>query len=305
MNNHSFSISEFAIATGGHYLDNDIMIAKIDQANNYLLNSIIEDMLLSRIREDISIALFVHTGEAVATLDYRTYTAKNNAILNIPPFRILTQCHVDNNFSGYLLIFSKDLIEETAFNRKPPVSITQLISVDKSPCRNFSKAENDVLKTCLDRIYYYLKHKEHRLRKELIINTFYTFILEVANIVFDETKEKAPAEKSIKKVYIQKFIELLVKHADKEHNPAFYADKLCISVQYLSIILKEVSGRTANTWIASYIVTRAKTMLRKPDMTIQQITEALNFSDQSSFGKFFKKHVGSSPKKYRENHIIY
>ena len=46
-------------------------------------------------------------------------------------------------------------------------------------------------------------------------------------------------------------------------------------------------------------------MLRKPDMTIQQITEALNFSDQSSFGKFFKKHVGSSPKKYRENHITY
>ena len=100
MNNHSFSISEFAIATGGHYLDNDIMIAKIDQANNYLLNSIMEDMLLSRIREDISISLFVHSGEAVATLDYRTYTAKDNAILNIAPFRILTQCHVDNNFSG-------------------------------------------------------------------------------------------------------------------------------------------------------------------------------------------------------------
>jgi AraC-like DNA-binding protein len=36
-------------------------------------------------------------------------------------------------------------------------------------------------------------------------------------------------------------------------------------------------------------------------MTIQQIAEMMSFSDQSSFGKFFKKHTGMSPLKYRQN----
>ena len=33
---------------------------------------------------------------------------------------------------------------------------------------------------------------------------------------------------------------------------------------------------------------------------IQQIAEELSFSDQSSFGKFFKRHSGVSPLKYRQ-----
>ena len=38
-----------------------------------------------------------------------------------------------------------------------------------------------------------------------------------------------------------------------------------------------------------------------PDMTIQQVAEKMSFSDQSSFGKFFKKHTGLSPLRYRQN----
>jgi AraC-like DNA-binding protein len=194
-------------------------------------------------------------------------------------------------------------MEEAAFNRNPPVSISQLLAADSGPCKRLSSMQMNIIKICIDRVQHYLKHTEHRLRKELVINTFYTFILETINIFFEENSDKQPVETSVKKTHIQKFMELLIVHGEKEHSPAFYADKLCISVQYLSLILKEISGRTANVWISNFVITRAKAMLRKPDITIQQITETLNFSDQSSFGKFFKKHVGISPKKYRESHM--
>ena len=45
----------------------------------------------------------------------------------------------------------------------------------------------------------------------------------------------------------------------------------------------------------------AARLLRDPELTIQQIAEKMSFSDQSSFGKFFKKHTGVSPLKYRQN----
>jgi AraC-like DNA-binding protein len=44
----------------------------------------------------------------------------------------------------------------------------------------------------------------------------------------------------------------------------------------------------------------ASRLLREPELSIQEIAEKLSFSDQSSFGKFFKKHTGISPLKYRQ-----
>jgi AraC-like DNA-binding protein len=47
-------------------------------------------------------------------------------------------------------------------------------------------------------------------------------------------------------------------------------------------------------------MTEAKILLRNPSLSIQQIADQLNFSDQSSFGKFFKKHHRMSPLEYRK-----
>ena len=94
------------------------------------------------------------------------------------------------------------------------------------------------------------------------------------------------------------------EHGKKEHSPSFYADKLCISVQYLSLVLKERSTNTTIDWIATYLTIQAKSLLRTPKLSIQEISDELNFSDQASFGKFFKKHTGVSPKKYRQENAF-
>jgi transcriptional regulator GlxA family with amidase domain len=95
--------------------------------------------------------------------------------------------------------------------------------------------------------------------------------------------------------------DLLVKHIHKETSVEFYAEKLCISKQYLSLIIKEKMRVTAGTVIASMRTEVAARMLRDPQLTIQQVAGNMSFADQSSFGKFFKKHTGVSPMKYRQN----
>ena len=81
----------------------------------------------------------------------------------------------------------------------------------------------------------------------------------------------------------------------------FYADKLFITPQYLSLILKELTGMSANKWIDDALVAEAKVLLKAPQMTVQQVADQLHFSDQSTFGKFFKKHMGISPMEYRRS----
>ena len=67
----------------------------------------------------------------------------------------------------------------------------------------------------------------------------------------------------------------------------------------MSTVVKSVSGRTAGSWIDGYVILAAKVMLRSSASTIQEVSVALNFPNQSFFGKFFKQHVGISPREYR------
>ena len=157
------------------------------------------------------------------------------------------------------------------------------------------------LKLSADRIIHYMKI-EHHFKKDMLHNTFYNFILEISHMFKNrDGVRKKLQHLSRKESIIRDFLILVDQHAMQEHNPSFYSDKMCISTQYLSIILKEVTGFTANHWIARKVVAHAKILLRTPGLTIKEITGTLHFADQSSFGKFFKKHTGISPKKYRED----
>ncbi len=95
------------------------------------------------------------------------------------------------------------------------------------------------------------------------------------------------------------FFKLIMENYKKNREVAFYADKLFITSKYLSMIIKEVSGKTAKDWIIEYIVLEIKALLKNTTMTIQQIAVKTNFSNQSSLGRFFRKHTGLSLLEYR------
>jgi AraC-like DNA-binding protein len=49
------------------------------------------------------------------------------------------------------------------------------------------------------------------------------------------------------------------------------------------------------------VVLEAKALLKSTNMTIQQISDELNFLSKSFFGKYFKRLLGVSPKENRKN----
>lgn len=79
----------------------------------------------------------------------------------------------------------------------------------------------------------------------------------------------------------------------------FYADKLCLTPNYLSGVVKDYTGKTATEWVNEFVILEAKIMLTDSELSIQEIAYQLHFTDQSAFGKYFKQLVGISPKLYR------
>lgn len=101
--------------------------------------------------------------------------------------------------------------------------------------------------------------------------------------------------------YVREFVRLVHLHYTRERSVAFYADKLFISPKYLSLLVKEATGRSAAKWIDDFVLMEAKNMLRFSGKNIQQVAYTLNFPTQSSFGKYFKHLTGMSPTEYQRS----
>lgn len=96
------------------------------------------------------------------------------------------------------------------------------------------------------------------------------------------------------------FVALVEQYGLTEHAVTFYADKLCITPNYLSSVVRRSSGLTVMQWINRHIIQQAKIMLKYHDMPIGQIAEQLNFPNPSFFSKFFKRETGITPSQYRQ-----
>ena len=67
----------------------------------------------------------------------------------------------------------------------------------------------------------------------------------------------------------------------------------------MSELIKQVSKRTPNEWIDSYVMLEIRVLLKNTTKSIKEIAEAVNFPNQSFFGKYFKEHMGMSPTEFR------
>ena len=244
--------------------------------------------------------MFIIAGEAEFSIDYANYQFKENYWVELKPSADVKLLSYSDNFHAYIIMAAEDFIVDTLLDKKP-IPVSHFVDSHESPHLEITEEELTALKLSADRILHYMRI-EHNFKKDMLHNTFYNFILEASNIFRNrDGVRKQLQHLSRKESIIREFLMLVEQHAMEQHNPSFYSDKLCISTQYLSIILKEVTGYTANYWISKKITAQARILLRTPNLTIKEITDKLHFADQSSFGKFFKKQTGMSPKKYRED----
>lgn len=61
-----------------------------------------------------------------------------------------------------------------------------------------------------------------------------------------------------------------------------------------------MTGKTFKKWLDEKLAMESKRMLNETSDSIEKIAEKMNFKSEDSFGKFFKRVVGLSPKEYRK-----
>lgn len=103
------------------------------------------------------------------------------------------------------------------------------------------------------------------------------------------------------------FLELLERQFPIEENhprvslrsASDFAQQLNVHVNHLNRAVKETAGKTTSRIIAERILQEAKILLKHSKWNVSEIADALGFTEVTHFNNFFKKHVETSPSKFR------
>ena len=104
----------------------------------------------------------------------------------------------------------------------------------------------------------------------------------------------------LKNPVIRQFQKLVDRHFSSMKQPGAYAALLNITPNHLNALCKEHLGVQAGEVVRARIVLEAKRLLINQALTISQVSDQLQFTDNSYFTKFFRKETGSTPERWRE-----
>jgi AraC family transcriptional activator of pobA len=99
---------------------------------------------------------------------------------------------------------------------------------------------------------------------------------------------------------LKTFQKLIEKNFATLKLPKDYAELLYITPNHLNAICNDLLGISAGEVIRNRVLLEAKRLLINLDLSVAEIGYRLNFSDNSYFTKFFKKHAGSTPEEFRK-----
>lgn len=103
------------------------------------------------------------------------------------------------------------------------------------------------------------------------------------------------------------FMELLERQFPIEENHAKvslrsasdFAQQLNVHVNHLNRAVKETTLKTTSQIIAERVLQESKILLKHSKWNVSEIAYALGFTEVTHFNNFFKKHLETSPMKYR------
>ena len=234
-------------------------------------------------------------GSIEIDVNYRIFQMTGLSSLHLSAGDIIRKIKASDNVRGYHIVFSDEFHAEIRTTRNSPINL-QLKK--EYPYQIFTEKEYDFLLQSVSRLITYINDTTHFHHALVIKNEVHNLVLNIS-----DKRRKEHGDKIYKadrqKMILERFKDLLNGHCEKQHEVSWYAEALTISADYLSKITKENDGRSARAWINAAIIAKAASLMHYADLNIKEISEKLNFTDQSSFGRFIRKNTGMSPKEFR------
>lgn len=282
--------------------NNSIYIQRVNNGYTNFLNA--EEFPIKLSRTGIFLC---QSGEVKCTLDGIEYNIEPHSIMTYFAFSELKINYRSSDLQGIIIGGDLEAIQPLLYRIS---DFNSLFTIRSNPYTLISPKQEDnmlmytslledLVARLLGRIDIQSEEREQTkemriLQLEMLSNCL---MLNIVSCYTHNNQTNKLANR--KEDVLLKFIASLYRNFKKQHEVTFYADQQFLTSRYFSAIIKDKSGKSPSQWIATALLVEAKNKLRQSTKSIKEISEDLNFPNQSYFGKWFKNLTGISPLEYK------
>lgn len=240
--------------------------------------------------------IVITEGEISCIVDFHSYSLKAPSMAMFLPGQVIESLEVNDEFAGFGMYMSQEFTDSlditVGLQEKIALRTTHFYTISQSVVNSFISLYNQVESVL---------GQDDNPYREIIIKHLFSAHYYGLGYYIHGGMQKQTSVMTLQQEACERFISLVADNFKSHRDIGFYADRLCITNKYLSALLKQETGMTALEWIEKYVILYAKSCLSSTSMTIQEISDDLDFPSQSVFGKYFKRVEGMSPKAYRKS----
>lgn len=207
----------------------------------------------------------------------------------------------DHKASGFALFFKADLIRNYPLGKS--ISNYGFFSYDLSEALHLSETEMNVVSALIQQIQQELKSNIDTFSLDIIVSHL-DLLLNYANRFYNRqfiTRKPASDEVLVR-------LENLLNNYFNENisetglpTVQFVAQQLHLSPDYLSDMLRSITGQTTQQHIHNKLIDKSKELLTTTNLSVSEIAYQLGFEYPQSFNKLFKKKTDISPSEFRQS----
>jgi AraC family transcriptional activator of pobA len=240
--------------------------------------------------------VYFSKGNGVQYIDFKPFEIKPRQVY----FMIPGQVHswsFSTEPDGYIVNFSKDYFSSLLLKAnyiegfpffKGAVD-QQVSSVDQYTAEKITYLFEEILKEGSFRPVF-----DDDLVRLLLLQLF-------VHLNRTQIQENSDTNNPYNHTLLKNFQALIDSNFNTLKFPKQYAALLYITPNHLNALCKDLVNKPAGQLIRERIILEAKRQLINIELTVAQIAEKLNFTDQSYFIKFFKKYEEVTPEKFRKS----
>lgn len=201
---------------------------------------------------------------------------------------------------GWVLMFHPDLLRGTSLGQH--MKKYTFFSYEVNEALHLSEQEREIVINCFHNIENELRHAMDNNSKDLIVSNLELFL----NYSKRFYERQFVTRSHVTNDALSRFERILDDyfHSDLPRRKGiptakYCADKMNLSVNYLSDMLRKDTGKSTLEHIQLRLVEVAKETLLGTQKSVSEVAYELGFEYPQYFSRLFKKRVGMTPNEYR------
>lgn len=243
--------------------------------------------------------LQVHTGELRLTANGERMGFDAPVYVDFIPGIYWTDLMLKGPFRACFVLVDQLFFMEATASMRSKIA-TEMMHFAQSPFTPLEEADRMRLQRLEEILFTTLQETHHLFAREFLLTMLCAWQYEGWDIFSRQRQTTRTDGVTHWNDTAAHFLYLAHIHCCERHGVGWYARQVGLSPDTLSAVLKRIYGKSASTILMELLLDKAKVCLRNPALSLQDVAELMGFSDQSAFGKFFKRQCGMSPAQYKK-----